>query len=351
MSRISMQKLTDFGRSYFIVRGFSEDAAQCIAEAGVLVHAFGITTHGLSQWFYIRSGMDRKTIDPAAGVEVLRDQGAVLHLSGPRTPGQLLMARAVETIVPKAREYGIAMAAIKKTHWIGAVGTYLLPIAEKGLLAQVWAQNSSCGDCAPIGGIDATFSTNPLALAFPTGGLPMIADFSTAAVAMGRVNTLIREGKKSKSRIFMDADGNLTDDPAVVSAGGSIMFTGGPEYGHKGYALSLWCEALTALAGGDCNNPDLPQSQSFNLTVIDPAAFAGSEKYHAEMKRFVARVKGVRRLPGVEAVRLPGERGLNCLREARESGVDVDDATGEKLDAMAAEADLPSVTRSAGGVA
>ncbi len=337
MSRISIQQLIAFGRSYFMARGFSEPAARAIAEAGVSAQAFGITTHGLSQWFYIRGAIAAKTIDPAAEPEVLRDQGPAIHLTGARVPGQVLMRQAIEAAVPKARAHGIAMAAIKKSHWIGAVGPYLIPLAEQGLLAQAWAQNSDCADCAPIGGIDPTFSTNPLALAVPTGGIPMIADFSTATVAMGKVNTMIKAGRKAENPIFMDSEGNTTDDPAVISAGGSILFTGGRECGHKGYALSLWCEALTALAGGDCNNPDLPQSQSFNLTVIDPDAFGGQDRYQAEMQRLLARIKGVRRLPGVDAVRLPGERGFSCLDEARTAGVPIDDTLRESLVAMADE--------------
>ncbi len=340
MSRISMQQLIDFGLSYFMARGFSETAARAIADAGVSAQAFGITTHGLNQWLYIRGGIAAQTIDPGAEPEILREQGAIVHLTGPRVPGQTMMKQALDMVVPKARANGIAMAAIKKSHWIGAVGPYLIPVAEQGLLAQAWAQNSACADCAPIGGIEATFSTNPLALAVPTGGTPMIADFSTATVAMGKVNALIKAGRKADSPIFRDADGNLTDDPAVVCDGGSILFTGGSDYGHKGYAMSLWCEALTAMAGGDCNNPDLPQSQSINLTVIDPDAFTGRERYLTEFQRLTTRIKNVRRLPGVDTIRLPGERGFACLAESQKAGVPIDDSLRESLDAMADEADV-----------
>jgi LDH2 family malate/lactate/ureidoglycolate dehydrogenase len=110
---------------------------------------------------------------------------------------------------------------------------------------------------------------------------------------------------------------------------------GGLRFGHKGYALALWCEAMAALAGGRCNNPDLPQRQALALTVLDPAAYAGAEAYLAEMRRFVAWLKTSRRRPGCEQIRLPGERGFRALREARANGVPVEDRRLTSLHALA----------------
>ena len=89
---------------------------------------------------------------------------------------------------------------------------YLIPLAEDGLLAQAWAQTSTCKDSAPIGGIDATFSTNPVALAMPTGADPIIADFSSSSMALGKVGQMVLKGEKAPELIFMDSDGELSDE-------------------------------------------------------------------------------------------------------------------------------------------
>ncbi len=341
-AHVSMSRLTTFGRAYFEKRGFSPFAASCVAEAGVRAQAFGSVTHGLTQWAFVRSGIGT-IIDPDAEPKILAERGATVLLDGPTVPGQVMMRRALDMAIPKALEFGIAMAAIRKTHWVGAIGPYLEPAAKQGLLAQAWAQNSACRDCAPTGGFDAVFSTNPIAMAMPADPVPIVADFSTAAVAMGKVNSMIKAGRRADSPIFMDRDGNTTDDPNVVPDGGSILFTGGKECGHKGYALSLFCEALTAAAGGDCNNPDLPQSQSVSMMLIDPESLGGRERYLAEMNRIKARIKGVRRLPGVDEIRLPGERALASLREAEAAGIILDQSQLQLLADMAGEAGLPEV--------
>ena len=326
MARIGMDKLVDFGVKVLTRKGVPEKNARYVAEVVVRTEAMGVRTHGLAYLSYADGGIP-SAVNPLAEPVVVRDAGAVAVVDGKLGLAHLAMREATELATRKARELGIAMVGIRNSTWLGALGTYLIPVAKQGLLAQMWAQTNTCKDCAPIGGIDATFSTNPVALAFPTGGDPVIADFSTATVAMAKVNQMIRLGQKAPEDIFLDKDGRLSPDPAVVKTGGSILFTGGRNYGHKGYALSLWCEALTAAAGGECNNPASSTVQAFNLTVIDPAALAGWDVYLTEMKRFVAHVKSVRRLPGVARIRLPGERAFETLRESESMGVSVDDHT------------------------
>jgi LDH2 family malate/lactate/ureidoglycolate dehydrogenase len=282
-----------------------------------------------------------ETIDPAAAPKVVAETGAAATIDGEGILGHLAMRLAKSLAVAKAREHGVAMVSVRKTSWIGAVGPFLFDIAEGGMLAIATAQFSACEDCAPVGGIDATFSTNPIALAIPTGGDPILADFSTAVYSMGKIGQMTRDGVRAPEPVFLDKDGALSDEPGVVADGGSLLFVGGRNFGHKGYALSLWCEALTVLSGGNANNPELPQTQSFSLTVIDPEAFAGNDHFLAEMTRFLARVTGSRPRPGSEPVRLPGQRGLAALREAKRNGVPLDEQTIGKLNEIASANDVP----------
>jgi len=333
MALIERGKLVGFGTSLLAKKGVPEKNAKVVAEMAVTTEAFGITTHGVAFFPYADSIIP-SGLDPRAEPTLVREKGASALIDGNGGLSQLAMGLAGELALKKARRGGIAMVAVRNVGWLGALGTYLISIARKGFFAQLSAQTNTCKDCAPIGGIDAKFSTNPWALAFPTAGDPVIADFSTASMALGKVNQMIRQGKKAPERIFRDKDGNLSDDPKVVKEGGSILFTGGEHFGHKGYALSLWTEALTALAGGDCNNPEAVTRQNFNLIVIDPEAFAGLEFYLKEMSRFVAHVKNGRLLPGHSAIRLPGERGFASMRET-ERGIPLEDHMIAKLNELA----------------
>jgi len=323
-------------------KGVPKTKARYIAEVAVKTEALGVSTHGVVMFTYFDSAVG-SSIDPGADPVVVKEKGATALIDGNNAFGQLAMKLAGEMGMSKAKEYGIAMVGVRNTFWVGSLGIYLLPLAEEGFFAQLWAQTSTCKDCAPFGGIDAKFSTNPVALTFPTSENPMLADFSTAAMSLGKVKQLARQSKKAEEPLFLDKEGNLTDDPNAMLDGGSILFVGGNKLGHKGYALSLWCEALTAMAGGNCNNPQAESRQCFNLTVIDPEAFADRDYYAREMKRFIKHVKDSRLRPGFKAIRIPGENGFRKLAEARQKGIPIEDDMVEKLNEIAEKNAIPGI--------
>lgn len=319
-----MDRLIKFGVAFMAKRGVPEDRALYVSRLVVETEAFRQTTHGLVQYAAIDKALG-KTIDPKAEPTIISKRGATALLDGARSIGSLAAKLAQEVGVELARAHGTGFVAVRNTAWVGALGMYLIPIAETGLLCQAWAQTNTCKDCAPYGGIDARFSTNPIALAFPTDGNPILADFSTATMSMGGARALINEGKKTPTSRFLDNRGNSGNDPSVMDQEGTLMFMGGDTDGHKGYALSLFNEALTVMAGGSANNPEAQSCQSFSLMVLDPAAFGGSEYFSKEMQRFLSYLKSSRVRPQVKEVRLPGERGFAALADCRIHGVPLDD--------------------------
>jgi len=334
MKCFKYDKLFDFGVQLLTGKGVPRTKAEYISGLAVDTEALGITTHGVAAFPYFDNEIG-VNINPQADPKIVKEKGATALVDGNNTFGQLAMKLAKELAVKKARQNGVAMIGVRNGFWLGALATHLLSLVEQGFFAQLWAQTSTCKDCAPYGGVDPRFSTNPVALAFPTGKDPMIADISTAAMSMSKVNQLIRDGKKAEDKLFLDKDGTPTDDPNAFPGGGSIMFFGGDKQGYKGYAFSLWCEALTAMAGGDCNNPEAKPRQSFNLLVIDPEAFAGMDYYKKEMKRFVEHVKSSRVRNGFSEIRIPGDKLINKLTEAKSRGIPLEKFMIEKLSATA----------------
>jgi L-lactate dehydrogenase len=334
MSMYTREQIFAFAVRLLKARGTPEDNARAIADIVVRTEAFGAKTHGVTFLTYADS-MIPGELDPKAAPVVVNEKGASALLDGNRGFSQIAMRLAMSLATKKAKRHGIAMVAVRNAFWLGALGPYLIDPAREGLFAEMTAQTSTCKDCAPFGGIDARFSTNPVALAIPTGADPIIADFSTAMMSMGKANTLIRRGEQAAEPSFMDKDGNLGTDPTVVRDGGSILFLGGPRQGYHGYALSLWNEAMTALAGGDCNNPEATTRQCFTLTVIDPDAFAGAEAYRREFTRFLAHVRTSRVHPAHDRVRVPGENGFRKLKESETAGVPLEPFVVEKLNEAA----------------
>lgn len=336
MTTFPRERLVEFAVSVLKAKGVPEKNARIVADIVVKTEAFGVKTHGLAFLAYADQQIPGE-LDPKAEPIVVRRTGSSALIDGNSGFSQLAMARAEEFATRQARKNGIAMVAVRNAFWLGALGPYLIEPARRGFFAQLVAQTSTCKDAAPFGGIDARFSTNPIALAFPTDADPVISDFSTAMMSMGRANQMIRRGEKANEPSFMDKNGVLGTDPAVIRDGGTLLFLGGQHQGYRGYSLSLWNEAMTALAGGDCNNPQAKTRQSFALTVIDPDAFAGADAYRREIGRFLAFLKTSRVHPAHGSIRLPGEGGFRQLRESEKAGIPLDPAMVESLNKVAAK--------------
>ena len=325
MKRVPLDDLIRFGAAFLVKRGVPQANAAYLSRVVMETEAFRQTTHGLVQLEAMHEQIGEK-LDPAAEPVLARDRGSMALIDGSRAFGNLAMKLAVEQGMSKARTHGVAFVAVRRSEWVGALGIHLIPIARQGLLAHAWAQTSGCKDCAPFGGVEARFSTNPVALTFPTDGEPVLADFSTATMSLGAAKRLAAQGKRTATPRFLDRDGQPTDDPGVMDHGGTLLFTGCDVEGYKAYGLSLFIEALTVLAGGSANNPDVPAHQAVCLLVLDPASFGGADGYAEEMKRFIAHVRSARPRPDHGPVRLPGERGFAALADCRRNGVPLDDA-------------------------
>ncbi len=324
MPNVRFEELVDFGTKLLVAGGIAETDAAFIAQSSATTQAAGVQTHGAVLLAAI-AGQIGKGIDATAKPEIVKEKGATALIDGNRAAGGQCMRLAVELARKKATECGCATISVRNTSWLAALGSWILPLAKDGFFAQLSAHNSQCQDATPVGSVDPCFSTNPMAMAFPTDADPVLADFSTAVMSMGKVNTLKRTGKKAPQPVFFTREGELTDDPQAMIDGGSMLTAGGDVDGHKGYALTLWIEGLTAMAGGNCNNPELPQKQCFTLMVVDPKAFGDADHYKGELKRLTKRIRGGRKRPGVEEIRLPGERAQKRLAESRKSGVFISD--------------------------
>ncbi len=326
LERVPKDKLIKFGIDFLIEKGVPEENAKKVTEIVVETESMGIHTHGIKLFPYFDSVIP-KELNPKAEPEIVREKASISLIDSNSGFSQIAMVKAKEIAKRKAKETGISMVGIKNSLWMGAVGPYLVSLAREGFFAHLWAQTSTCTDCAPFGGIEGKFSTNPIGLAFPTdtsGNSPIFADFSTASMSVGKMNTMIRENQKAPEYAFLDKDGNPTNDPNVVPNGGTLLFFGGLNYGYKGYALSLWIEALTAMVGGSANNPESPTRQTIILLVIDPEAFEGKQYYYQEIERFLKHVKMSKLRPGFKEIRFPGERALKEQDKSLNEGIAVD---------------------------
>ena len=149
-------------------------------------------------------------------------------------------------------------------------------------------------------------------------------DISTSTTTNGLTGRLHAEGRRLDAPWVLDADGAPTDDPAALFTDppGTILPLGGLESGHKGFALGLLVEALTAGLGGFGRaDPREGWGAAVYLQVIDPAAFGSLDAFLRQTGWLTTGVANNPARSGGAPVRVPGARGLALRDRMRAEGV------------------------------
>ena len=263
--------------------------------------------------------------------QIVTDTGATLVFDGGLLPGPYCVMTAVDVLLGRARQHGVATAVVRRSANTACLATYLLPIVDAGLLGMVMVSSPDGRAVAPAGGREARLSTNPLAFGFPTSGDAVLIDMATSATTNRMTEKLQRAGQQHSGEPMIDREGRPTNDPFVLAAGGggAIRPFGGERNEHKGFALALAVQAMSAglSAGGGPHLADAkggPGSCAF-IQVIDPGAFGGGDVFRSEMDHLVAALMDTPPRPDTAGVRIPGQRAMAAYRQQSASGVEISD--------------------------
>jgi LDH2 family malate/lactate/ureidoglycolate dehydrogenase len=234
---------------------------------------------------------------------------------------------------------------IRRSHHIACLAAYLRRATEQGMVLLVACSDPNAASVAPFGGTRAVFTPDPLAIGFPTAGDPVLVDVSASITTNGMSNRLRAEARRFAHPWLMDAGGRPTDDPAVLAAEppGTILPLGGLDAGHKGYGLALLNEALTGgLAGHGRADPKEGWGATVFVQAFDPDAFGGRDAFLRQAECLAAQCRDNPPRPGVDKVRLPGERALARRREQLAGGVRLHPAILPALEPWAQRLGVPT---------
>ncbi len=265
----------------YTARGFSPDEAVEGAKLAAEAARHGIRTHHALKALHLDHlfGSAAGGCVPAAEIEVLPSRfSASERWNANRKLGQSVAYRAMERAIELADQYGVAQVAVDNAfHYLWG-GGYVMEAAERGYYAYTNC-TSALAEVVPFGGKFPTLGTNPHSWGLPTVeacGFPVVIDWATSTVAMGRVQALKREGRQLPPQAAVDAAGLPTTDPAQVAA---LL----PFGAHKGYGLSLINELMAAMIGGSLptlRGKPAPAGEKntpvFYFQVIHPEALAGA---------------------------------------------------------------------------
>ncbi len=330
-------------------RGYHADEAAEGARFCAEASRHGIRTHNAIKALHLDHlfGSGSQGCVPGAQIEERSSRFAATKIwNANRKLGQSTAYRAMDAAIKLADQYGTGTVVVDNAfHYLWG-GGYVMEAAKRGYIAYTNC-TAALAEVVPFGGKFPTLGTNPHSWGFPTTealGFPIVVDWATSVIAMGRVQQLKREGKSLPPMAAVDKDGNPTTDP---NAAVSLL----PFGAHKGYGLSLINEIVAGFIGGS-----LPTLRSrwaddgdkhtcaFYFQVIHPdaisgGAFAKGRSQSENVKAVLQDVLG----HGNESCIVPGQIEAEWAKKcAAAGGLLFSKAEIEAFNEIAAEAGQPA---------
>src|SRR5215472_5415735 len=332
MPRVTIDELHELAAQALALAGANADMAAATARALVYADAQGVGSHGVARVAQYAAHLRNGRADGGARPKVASAKGGAVLVDAACGLAYPACALAVQEGIRRARDFGIAFAAVRNSHHFGVAAYHLEAVGAAGLVGLAFGNSPAAMPAA--GGKRPLFGTNPIAAVFPRPhALPLLVDLSLSEVARGKLMVAAKEGGRIPLGWALDKQGNPTTDPAA-GLEGSMLAMGGT----KGAMLALVVEVLvTALTGAaigfeassffvdEGNRPRLGQA----FLVLDPAALAGRRIYDERIEALIAA------MTADAEVRLPGDRRRVVAEQAMRDGVDVPAPIYAQLKALA----------------
>lgn len=339
MRHVPAPALAGFMARTFVAAGLAEADAAVVAGLMAEADLVGADAHGVFRLpQYIRR-IEGGAVNRTPAITVDRTATATALVDGDNGMGHLVMCRAAEVAAELAAEAGVGWVGVRRSNHAGPASLYAtMPLAH-GMIG-IYSAIASANHMAPWGGVDLLLGTNPLAVAIPAGDAPpVVLDIATTVVSYGTVKNYALQGKLMPDGWMIDrTTGQPINDPA--QSGQGVLL---PIGGYKGAGLALILGLLAGTLNGagvgravvDFNADDRTAADTGHFILaldvhrfIDPAVFAAAVVAHLD------ELRGSAHLPGVEAIRLPGEERARRRAQRDRDGIPIPPALLTVLDRL-----------------
>ena len=338
---IPAEKLADFLATAFVKAGMPPaDAATCgalMAEADLQ----GSDGHGSIRLAPYLKRIRAGGVNLHPDIRILREKAGMALIHGDNGMGHLVMKRAAELAIAKAKTAGVAWVGAQWSNHAGPASLYArMPLAHD--MVGLYFAVGNANHLPPWGGLEMLLSTNPLAAAIPAGEEPpIVLDMATTVTSYGKVKVKAARGEPMPEGWMVDRQGRPLTDAKRADEGFLV-----PIGGYKGYGLALIVGLIAGTLNGAWMGRDLidfnrDASSATNtgqaIVAIDPDAFGEIADFKREVDRLVRDIRASERMPGVDRIWMPGEQSHEKrVRQARD-GITLAPQLVKTLNAVADE--------------
>jgi len=310
--RVRFEPLRDFITA--VMHGLGLPAADAATVGRLMAEAElqGSDGHGVIRVLPYARRIRAGGINLNPHIKVVHERAAMALLDGDNGMGHLVMERAAQLAVQKARTCGVGWVGARHSNHAGPASLYArMPLAHD--MIGLYFAVGNANHLPPWGGLDMLLSTNPIAVAVPAGvEPPVVLDMATTVAAYGKVKAKAQRGEAMPIGWMIDRLGQPLTDPKRAEEGFLL-----PIGGYKGYGLALVVGLLAGTLNGaamgkdviDFNHDDRSTTNTGQAVMaIDLSAFGDVAAFKARVDVLVRDLRAGERMPGVERIWLPGEQ-------------------------------------------
>ncbi|MDR0808490.1 MAG: Ldh family oxidoreductase [Gemmobacter sp.] len=298
---VTRTEIEEVAIAALVAHGATPANARPVGRAMALAEAEGNTVCGLFYLPHFCAHLTSGKVDGRA-VPQVTGTGGVVCVDAAMGFAHAAYEAGLPALLAAVAKQGVAAMSIAQSYNALALGHFVRPLAEHGLVAL--ALSNAPASVAPPGAQAPIFGTNPLAWAAPlAGGPPVVVDQSMSAVTKTAILLRQATGQALEPGWGQDAMGRPTTDPATALAGSLL-----PAGGQKGANIALLAEILSAALSGSALSMGAsplsapeggpPRLGQFVL-VLDPGRF--SPLFAVAMTTLAAQIAAL-------GLRLPGTR-------------------------------------------
>ena len=346
---VSWDLIGNFMTDAFKAVGVPEEDAKICADVLMESDRRGIESHGCNRFKPIY--IDRINVGiqkPVTEYEILKETVTTLVVDAHDGMGMVASYKAMNSIIEKAKKYGMGMAVIRNSTHYGIAGYWAMMASRQGMLG-ITGTNAR-PSIAPTFGVENMLGTNPLTFAFPTDEeFPFVLDCATSITQRGKIEYYARSGKEVPAGMVIGRDGkaktdsqqilkDLTQGHAALTPLGGI---GEELAGYKGYGYAAVVEILSAalqagnfmkmLNGIDENGNKTPYHLGHFFLVINPEFFMGEEEFRKITGEILRQLRSSEKAPGQERIYTAGEKEYLVWQERKDKGVPVGEAVQKEF--------------------
>jgi LDH2 family malate/lactate/ureidoglycolate dehydrogenase len=347
--RVEFGKLRGFIARSFLAAGMRERDADAVGRLMAEADLQGSDGHGAIRLAPYLKRIRAGGVNLHPEIKIIRERSGMALLHGDNGMGHIVMKRAAEIAIAKARDAGVAWVGAQWSNHAGPASLYARMALEEDMIGLYFAVGNA-NHLPPWGGLEMLLSTNPIAAAIPAGDEPAIVlDMATTVAAYGKVKARAAKGEPMPEGWMIDREGKPLTDPKRASEGFLL-----PIGGYKGYGLAMVVGLLAGTLNGAAMGRDVidfnadvatPTNTGQAIMVIDPAAFGDLAEFRKSVDTLVRDLRNSERMPGVERIWMPGEQSHERRSAYSRDGIPLAPAVWTALDGVAADLRITPLER------